>query len=145
MQESVHGQQTERRTEGFRLSQGTGPGQAAEPWAVWLVVASAVLFSTGGAAIKTGAFSALQVSSARSGIAALALLVFVGGRCTLTIPILATGVAYATTLTLFVAGTKLTTAASAIFLQATAPLYLLILGPGCSGRGSSAGTSATPP
>ncbi len=42
---------------------------------------------------------------------------------------LATGVVYAATVTLFVLSTKLTTAANAIFLQATAPLYLLLLGP----------------
>jgi drug/metabolite transporter, DME family len=36
---------------------------------------------------------------------------------------------YAGTLTLFVTSTRLTTAANAIFLQSTAPLYLLILGP----------------
>ena len=41
----------------------------------------------------------------------------------------ATGVVYAATVTLFVLSTKLTTAANAIFLQATAPLYLLLLGP----------------
>lgn len=39
------------------------------------------------------------------------------------------GVAYAATLVLFVLATKLTTAANAIFLQSTAPLYLLLLGP----------------
>jgi drug/metabolite transporter (DMT)-like permease len=93
------------------------------------VVAAAVLFSTGGAAIKTDAFSALQVSSARSGIAALALLLLLRGRCRLTVPILATAVAYAACLTLFVGANKLTTSANASFLQSTAPLYLLVLGP----------------
>ena len=39
------------------------------------------------------------------------------------------GLAYALTLVLFVSATKLTTAANAIFLQATAPLYLLVLSP----------------
>lgn len=39
------------------------------------------------------------------------------------------GVAYAVTLVLFVAGNKLTTSAATIFLQSTAPLYLLLLGP----------------
>ncbi len=42
---------------------------------------------------------------------------------------LAVGVAYAATLIAFVAANKLTTSANAIFLQATAPLYLLLLGP----------------
>jgi len=39
------------------------------------------------------------------------------------------GGAYATCLTLFVLANRLTTSASAIFLQSTAPLYLLVLGP----------------
>lgn len=42
---------------------------------------------------------------------------------------LVVGCAYAATLILFVQATKLTTAANAIFLQSTAPLYLLLLGP----------------
>ncbi len=74
-------------------------------------------------------FSGLQVSSARSGIAAVALLLFMRGRCRFTGWTLLTGISYAVTLTLFVAATKLTTAANAIFLQATAPLYLLVIGP----------------
>ncbi len=100
-----------------------------ERHARWLVVAAAVLFSTGGAAIKTDAFSALQVSSVRSGVAAITLLLLMAHRARVTLPILALGAAYAATLTLFVAATKLTTAASAIFLQSTAPLYLLVIGP----------------
>lgn len=39
------------------------------------------------------------------------------------------GFAYAATLILFVLANKLTTSANAIFLQSTAPLYLLLLGP----------------
>jgi DME family drug/metabolite transporter len=93
------------------------------------VLAAAVLFSTGGAGIKAAAFSGLQVSALRSGIAAILLILLVRGRLVLSLPMLATGVVYAATLTLFVLATKSTTAANAIFLQATAPLYLLLLGP----------------
>ena len=39
------------------------------------------------------------------------------------------GIAYAATLTLFVIANKLTTSANAIFLQSTAPLYMLVFGP----------------
>jgi drug/metabolite transporter, DME family len=95
----------------------------------WLVLAAAVLFSTGGAAIKTGAFSAAQVSMCRSGVAALVLLAFIRGRFTVSGITLGAAALYAVTLTLFVAATKLTTAANAIFLQSVAPLYLLIFGP----------------
>ena len=93
------------------------------------VLAAALLFSTGGAGIKVAAFSGLQVSALRSGIAAIALLVFVRGRIVWSLHVVLAGIVYAATLTLFVLSTKLTTAANAIFLQSTAPLYLLLLGP----------------
>ena len=94
-----------------------------------LALAAAVLFSTGGAGIKVDAFDAAQVSALRSGIAAVALIVWLRGRMQWSWRIIAVGVVYAAVLILFVASTKLTTAANAIFLQATAPLYLLILAP----------------
>jgi drug/metabolite transporter, DME family len=101
------------------------------------VLAAALLFSTGGAGIKAAAFTGLQVSALRSGIAALVLLMLLRGLTrgrgmrllVLSPAMLATGIVYAATVTLFVLSTKLTTAANAIFLQATAPLYLLLLAP----------------
>jgi drug/metabolite transporter, DME family len=101
------------------------------------VLAAALLFSTGGAGIKAAAFTGLQVSALRSGIAALVLLMLLRGLSrgrgmrllVLSPAMLATGIVYAATVTLFVLSTKLTTAANAIFLQATAPLYLLLLAP----------------
>jgi drug/metabolite transporter, DME family len=93
------------------------------------VLAAALLFSTGGAGIKVAAFSGLQVSALRSGIAAIALLIFLRGRVVWSLHVALAGIVYAATLTLFVLSTKLTTAANAIFLQATAPLYLLLLSP----------------
>lgn len=95
----------------------------------WLVLASAVLFSTGGAAIKVQAFTGLQVSAGRSAVAAVVLWVFSGRRLRPTPRTLGVACAYACTVTLFVTATKLTTAANAIFLQSTAPLYLLVIGP----------------
>jgi DME family drug/metabolite transporter len=92
-------------------------------------LAATILFSTGGAAIKTGAFTGMQVSSVRAGIAAVALLLVVRGRVDWSWAAWGVGAVYATTLTLFVNATKLTTAANAIFLQSTAPLYIVILGP----------------
>jgi len=97
--------------------------------AILQVIGAAVLFSTGGAAIKTAAFSALQVASIRSGIAAAMLLVCFKGRTRWSRPVAAIAVVYAATLVLFVGATKLTTAASAIFLQSTAPLYVALLAP----------------
>lgn len=94
-----------------------------------LAIAAAVLFSTGGAAIKTEAFTGMQVSAVRAGIAAAALLLLVRGRLVWSWPVWGIGAIYAVSLTLFVNATKLTTAANAIFLQATAPLYIVVLGP----------------
>ena len=91
---------------------------------------AAALFSTGGAAIKSVALSAWQVASFRSGVATLVILAALpGARRRWTWPAIAVGVAYAATMVLFVLSNKLTTAANAIYLQATSPLYLLVLSP----------------
>jgi DME family drug/metabolite transporter len=97
--------------------------------AVLRVVAAAALFSTGGAAIKTATLSGLQVASIRSGVAAIAIALFLRGRLRRSPQIVGVGVIYAATLVLFVTSTKLTTAASAIFLQSMAPLYIVVLAP----------------
>lgn len=107
--------------------QRTGSGAAGI--ARLQVLAAAVLFSTGGAGIKVETFSAAQVSMVRSGIAAVALLLWARGRIAWSPPALGAGVIYAVALTLSVTSTKLTTAANAIFLQSAAPLYLLVLAP----------------
>ena len=94
------------------------------------LVFAALLFSTGGAAIKASTLTGWQVASFRSGVAAVTLLLLVpatrrgwGWRPALL------GIAYAATLILFVTANKLTTSANTIFLQATSPVYLLLLGP----------------
>ncbi len=94
------------------------------------VLGAAVLFSTGGAAIKACALSALAVAGLRSGIAALALaLLLPKSRQGWTRRTVVVGLAYAGTMILFVAANKLTTAANTIFLQSTAPLYVLLASP----------------
>jgi drug/metabolite transporter, DME family len=91
---------------------------------------AAVLFSTGGAGIKLTTLSSWQVASFRSAVAALFLLAVVPvSRRRESWKALPVGCAYAATMLLFVAGNKLTTAANTIFLQSTAPLYVLLLGP----------------
>jgi len=93
-------------------------------------VVTALLFSTGGAAIKAATLSGWQVASFRWGVAAAALLAALPqarrGWSWRFVPVAA---AYAATLVLFVLANRLTTAANAIFLQSTAPLYLLFLAP----------------
>lgn len=93
-------------------------------------MSAAVLFSTGGVAMKTIAFNGWQVAALRSGIAAAALFLFVpSARRRWDFPIFGIGLMYAVTMILFVLANKNTTAANAIFLQAAAPLYLLVLAP----------------
>jgi len=90
----------------------------------------AALFSTGGAAIKLVSYSGWQVASLRSLVACLVLaMVWPNARRGWNAGIVAVGAAYAATLILFSLANKLTTAANSIFLQSTAPLYLLVLGP----------------
>jgi DME family drug/metabolite transporter len=95
-----------------------------------LVLAAAVLFSTGGAAIKACSLTGWQVASLRSAVAAVALLLLLPKtRHNMSLRAALVGIAYASTLILFVRANKLTTAANTIFLQSAAPLYLLMLSP----------------
>lgn len=95
-----------------------------------LLLAAGLLFSTGGAAIKAASLTGWQVASFRSGVAALVLLaVLPNARRQWHWRMLPVAAAYAATLVLFVLANRLTTSANAIFLQATAPLYVLLLGP----------------
>ena len=70
------------------------------------------------------------MSAFRSGIGALTLLALAPeSRRGWTLRTLVVGLAYAGTVTLFALANRMTTSANAIFLQSTAPLYLLLLGP----------------
>jgi drug/metabolite transporter (DMT)-like permease len=95
-----------------------------------LILATATLFSTGGAAIKSCGLNGWQVASFRSGIAAVTLLVLLPrARRRWNARTLLVAASYAATMILFVLSNKLTTAANAIFLQSAAPLYVLLLSP----------------
>jgi drug/metabolite transporter, DME family len=98
-----------------------------------MVIGAAVLFSTGGVAIKgtgySGISGGLEVAGWRSGIAAAAMaLLLPAARRGWTRGTWMVGAAYAATVVLFVLANKQTTAANAIFLQTTAPLYVLLVG-----------------
>jgi drug/metabolite transporter (DMT)-like permease len=96
----------------------------------WWLLATAVLFSTGGAAIKGCSFTAGQVSGLRTAIAAITFLAIVpAARRIPSWREWLVGCAYAGSLVFYTLGNKRTTAANAIFLQSTAPLYILLLGP----------------
>ncbi len=94
------------------------------------VIAAALLFSTGGAVVKSCTFNVWQVAGFRSALAALALAAFApSARRSWSWRTGAVGCAYAGFLVLFVVANKLTTAANSVFLHYTAPLYVLLLSP----------------
>jgi len=97
---------------------------------VLLVLIAVLLWSTGGLFIKSTTIDAYQVTFFRSLFAALTVLILTR-KSGLRINWFGifTSVIYALLLFLFVWATKKTTAANAIFLQYTAPIYILILGP----------------
>ncbi len=95
-----------------------------------LVLAAAIIWSTGGLFIKWTSLTGLELSFGRSLLAAITVAIFTRregfgvNKVTAVASLL-----YAALLLLFVLATKETTAANAIFLQYTAPLYVLILEP----------------
>ena len=95
-----------------------------------LLLCAALLFSTGGAAIKLASLSGWQIASYRAILAALFMwLVLPAARRNWTWRTFAAGAVYAVMVVFYVLSNKLTTAANAILLQSTYPLYLLLLGP----------------
>jgi drug/metabolite transporter (DMT)-like permease len=110
----------------------SGVSEDKKPFSpVALVLIAVLLWSTGGMFIKLATnLDAYQVTFFRSLLAGTTVLILTwrdglrinafGAMCS---------VIYATLLFLFVWATKHTTAANAIFLQYTAPIYILILAP----------------
>ena len=100
------------------------------PTPLLFVFAAAFLWSTGGLFIKWNTLSGLELSCCRSFFAMLIVAIitrregFGLNRLTAVASVL-----YAILLILFVLATKETTAANAIFLQYTAPVYVLIFEP----------------
>jgi drug/metabolite transporter (DMT)-like permease len=94
------------------------------------VAATALLFSIGGAGIKACEMTSWQIAGFRSGVAAVTIFILLPAcRRGWTWKSVVVGLSYAITMVLFVLANKLTTSANAIFLQSTAPLYVLLLGP----------------
>ncbi|MGQ9632480.1 MAG: DMT family transporter [bacterium] len=93
------------------------------------LVVTAVLWSLGGLLIKLVSWNPIAIAGARSAISALLLLAFLRRpRFTWSFAQIGGAVAYAVTVILFVVSNKLTTAANAILLQYTAPIYTAIFG-----------------
>jgi len=97
--------------------------------AVLGLLAAALLWSSGGVLLKSVHIHPLAVSGGRGLIAALFLMVCLGRWRLRFSPVMAgAALAYAGTTALFAAANQLTTAANAILLQYTAPVYVAWLG-----------------
>lgn len=95
-----------------------------------LLLFAALMFSTGGAAIKAASLTSPQVAGLRALVGAVAVVLLAGSARRLPpARAWAVGVAYAGTVTLFAFANKLTTAANTIFLQSTAPVYVILAAP----------------
>src|SRR5688572_29776800 len=97
--------------------------------ALLFLVLAAILWSTSGVLIKTLNWQPIAILSARSLFASLVFLAYMRRVPTsLNRWQLLAAVALILTQFLFITSTKLTTAANAIFLQYTAPVYVVLLG-----------------
>jgi DME family drug/metabolite transporter len=93
------------------------------------VLIAAVLFSTAGVVVKATALTSWQVAGFRSAVAAVFLLLVARMPLRPTWRTLTVGLIIAVTFISFIVANKLTTSAHAVFLQAAAPIYIVLLGP----------------
>lgn len=98
------------------------------------ILMAAVLFSTGGAAIKGCSFGPTHVAGLRALVAAMLLFALLPASRRLPARALPLLPAWFGATYLFVLANKLTTAANAIFLQSTAPFWVMVLGPALLGE-----------
>ena len=95
-----------------------------------LLLATALLFSTGGAAIKAASVTSWQVAGYRAGIAVLVLWIGLPeARRALNWQAALIGCAHAATFILFVTANRLTTSTNAVLLQSAYPFFVLLMGP----------------
>ncbi|MEF2144683.1 MAG: DMT family transporter [Desulfovibrionaceae bacterium] len=99
--------------------------------AALLMAVTALIWSSGGLAIKLIDLHPMALTGVRSALSALTLAVLLRGRLRLALSpaMLGAALGYAGLLITNVAATKLTTAANAILLAYTAPIYVALLAP----------------
>ncbi|HNU91851.1 MAG TPA: EamA family transporter [Spirochaetota bacterium] len=108
---------------------GTGEKTLPRSAALACLLGAAVLWSLAGLLIKSIDWDALAIAGARSAIAVPVLMIYIRRpRFTWSAAQITGAAAYTATVILFVLANKLTTAANAILLQYTAPLYVAVLG-----------------
>lgn len=97
--------------------------------AIALLLLTALLWSTSGLFVKLLHWNPLSIFSARGIVASVVFLIWLRRVQFRITPFLAAGAAgYMGAQFLFIFSTRLTTAANAIFLQYTAPIYVIIFG-----------------
>ena len=99
--------------------------------AMLLMATTALIWSSGGLAIKLVAWNPMAITGFRSALAAATLILMFRGRLRFSLSPVMVGAAvgYAGLLITNVAATKFTTAANAILLAYTAPVYVALLAP----------------
>jgi drug/metabolite transporter (DMT)-like permease len=109
-------------------SASTAPA-AARRRAIALLLLTAVLWSTSGFFVKILSWQPLSIFSGRGIVASVFFLFWLRGVRLRFSPALAAGaLGYMGAQFLFILSTRLTTAANAIFLQYTAPIYVVLFG-----------------
>jgi drug/metabolite transporter (DMT)-like permease len=94
-----------------------------------LLLLAAILWSLGGVLIKSIDWHPMAIAGGRSAIAIPLMLACIGWpKFTFSRAQIGGAIGYALTVALFVFATRMTTAANAIFLQYTAPIYVAIIG-----------------
>ncbi|MCR3921237.1 MAG: DMT family transporter [Firmicutes bacterium] len=97
--------------------------------AIILLIITAVMWSSGGILIKLIPWHPIAIAGGRSAMATLLFLIVIRKpKWNGSLAQVGAAIAYAGTVTFFVAATKLTTAANAILLQYTAPVYVALFG-----------------
>ncbi len=97
---------------------------------ITFLLLAAIFWSLGGLLVKSVSWNPLAIAGVRSAFCAVTLIVLGRNiRFTWSKWEIIGGISYATTVVFFVVATKMTTAANAIFLQYTAPIYVALLAP----------------
>ena len=97
--------------------------------AIGFLVVTAILWSSAGLLIKMISWNPIAIAGMRSAIATLVLLVFLRRpHLTWSSAQIGGALAYTVTVILFVLANKLTTAANAILLQYTSPIFVALFG-----------------
>ena len=103
--------------------------QASKKNGTLYVMATAVLFSLGGVGIKYIPWPALAINGARNGIATVIIFIYLKAirhKVVVNRSVLIGSCCMFVTTTLYVMANKLTTAANAIVLQFTAPVFIIL-------------------